>query len=257
MRVIVSAFEKYPLSGFVAAQGVGRMDSHPGTATAHRFFAGTGASYDTIVRLCTLGFDLWWKQRIVDAIPKEASHIVDQACGTGILTFKIARRFPACRVTGVELRDEYLNIAKEKARALKLRNVDFMLGKAENIRVDGPIDCITSSYLAKYAELESLIRNAKAMLRPGGVLVMHDFTYPSGPIFTRLWEFYFKILQMAGPRFFPEWKTVFDELPGFLKQTAWLTELPEVLRENGFAPVNVETLTWGASALVTATKSAS
>jgi len=228
------------------------MDSHPGTAMAHRFFAGTGHSYDTVVKLCTLGFDLWWKQRIVGAIPPAASHIVDQACGTGILTFEIARRFPSCRVTGVELRDEYLAIAREKARTLKLGNVDFFLGKAEDVRVDGPVDCITSSYLAKYAEPESLIRNAKAMLRPGGTLIMHDFAYPKGPLFSRLWEFYLKMLRIAGPRFFPEWKTVFDELPGFLKQTAWLTELPEILRDNGFASVNVETLTWGASALVTA-----
>jgi demethylmenaquinone methyltransferase/2-methoxy-6-polyprenyl-1,4-benzoquinol methylase len=232
------------------------MDTHPGTALAHRFFAGTGTSYDTVVKLFTLGFDGWWKKRIVDAIPKDASHIVDQACGTGILTFKIARRFPSCRVTGVELRDEYLNIAKEKARALKLGNVDFVLGKAEDVRIDGPVDCITSSYLAKYAELRSLTRNAKAMLRPGGVLAMHDFAYPKDPRFARLWAFYLKILQTLGPRFFPEWKTVFDELPGFLRQTTWLTELPEILRENGFSPVRAETLTWGASALVTATKSA-
>lgn len=232
------------------------MDTHSGTALAHRFFAGTGASYDTVVKLFTLGCDVWWKKRIVDAIPKNASHIVDQACGTGILTFKIARRFPSCRVTGVELRDEYLNIAKDKARALKLGNVDFVLGKAEDVRVDGSVDCITSSYLAKYAELRSLIRNAKAMLRPGGVLVMHDFAYPKDPRFLPLWAFYLKILQTSGPRFFPEWKTVFDELPGFLRQTTWLTELPEVLRESGFSPVRAEALTWGASALVTATKSA-
>ncbi|HYE34116.1 class I SAM-dependent methyltransferase [Methylocaldum sp.] len=231
------------------------MDSHPGTAIAHRFFAGTGHSYDMVVKLCTLGFDLWWKQRILGAIPPEASHIVDQACGTGILTFKIASRFPSSRVTGVELREEYLNIAREKARALRLKNVEFILGRAEDVRVDGLVDCITSSYLAKYAELGSLIRNAKAMLRPGGVLVMHDFTYPGGPIFARLWEFYFTILQAAGPAFFPEWRTVFDELPGFLKQTAWLNELPETLQENGFISANVESLTWGASAMVTATKS--
>ncbi|CAI8827769.1 class I SAM-dependent methyltransferase [Methylocaldum szegediense] len=232
------------------------MDTHPGTVLAHRFFAGTGASYDTVVKLFTLGCDVWWKKRIVDAIPKDASYIVDQACGTGILTFKIARRFPSCRVTGVELRDEYLNIAKEKARALRLKNVDFLLGKAEDVRVDGPVDCITSSYLAKYAELRSLIRNAKAMLRPGGLLVMHDFACPKDPWFARFWAFYLQILQTVGPKFFPEWKTVFDELPCFLRQTTWLTELPEVLQENGFSPVRTETLTCGASALVTATKSA-
>ena len=164
------------------------MKLHPGTAIAHRFFAGTGRSYGLIVNLFTLGFDRWWKQRILREIPPNASHIVDQACGTGILTCQIARRFPTSRVTGVELRNEYLDIAKEKVRRLNLGNVDFLLGRAEEVRVETPVDCITSSYLAKYADLDSLIGNAKTMLSPGGRLVMHDFTYPAAPVFTRLWK---------------------------------------------------------------------
>lgn len=231
------------------------MDVHPGTITAQRFFAGTGPSYDVIVNLCTLGFDVRWKKDILSRIPPDATAIVDQACGTGILTFRIARRFPDCRITGVELRDEYLDIARAKAGAMKLKNVEFALGRAEEVRVDGPIDCITSSYLAKYAELESLVRNAKAMLRPGGALVMHDFTYPSGAGFARkTWEFYFRMLQTVGPRAFPEWKTIFDELPEFLRQTVWVAELRQALEEQGFTAIRVESLTWGASAVVTATR---
>lgn len=228
------------------------MDVHPGARTAHRFFAGTGPSYDLIVNLCTLGFDLRWKENILSRIPPNATAIVDQACGTGILTFKIARRFPGCRVTGVELRDEYLNIAKAKAEAMQLKNVEFALGRAEEVRIDAPIDCIASSYLAKYAELGSLVRNAKAMLRPGGVLVVHDFTYPPGTVFARLWELYFKILQTVGSSVFPEWKTVFDELPEFLRQTAWVAELRQALEEQGFTAIQVESLTWGAAVVITA-----
>jgi demethylmenaquinone methyltransferase/2-methoxy-6-polyprenyl-1,4-benzoquinol methylase len=230
------------------------MDVHSGTRTAHRFFAGTGSSYDLIVNLCTLGFDVRWKEQILSRIPSDATAIVDQACGTGILTFKIARRFPGCRVTGVELRDEYLDIARAKAGAMKLKNVEFALGRAEEVRVGAPIDCITSSYLAKYAELGSLVRNAKAMLRPGGILVAHDFTYPFGAGFARLWELYFRMLQTVGPRVFPEWKTVFDELPEFLRQTVWVAELRQALEEQGFTAIRVESLTWGASAVVTATR---
>jgi demethylmenaquinone methyltransferase/2-methoxy-6-polyprenyl-1,4-benzoquinol methylase len=229
------------------------MDIYPGTRTAQRFFAGTGHSYDSIVNLGTLGFDFRWKQDILDRIPPDSTAIVDQACGTGILTFKIARRFPGCRITGVELRDEYLNIAKAKAEAMKLKNVEFALGRAEEVRVEPPIDCIASSYLAKYAELGSLVRNAKAMLRPGGVLVVHDFTYPPGVGFAKLWELYFRILRTVGSRAFPEWKTVFDELPEFLRQTVWVAELRQALEEQGFTAIRVESLTWGASAVVTAT----
>ena len=101
-----------------------------------RFFSGTGFSYDQVAFICTCGFDKYWKKKILDKIPAHPACIVDQACGTGILTLKIARRFPDCRVIGVELRDEYLTIAREKARTLGISNVDFILGRAEDVVLD-------------------------------------------------------------------------------------------------------------------------
>ena len=227
---------------------------HPGLEIAHRFFSGTGPSYDLVAFICTAGFDLYWKERILDKIPRLPRHILDQACGTGILTFRIAARFPSCRVTGVELRDEYLDIAKRKAKAHKAKGVDFILGRAEDVRLKGPVDCITSSYLAKYAEVGPLIRNAKAMLRSGGVTVIHDFTYPSSPIFLPVWKAYFKILQNLGSRVFPQWRTVFHELPEYLRKNRWLTESMLHLKENDFSDIRVESLTLGTSAIVTAIK---
>jgi demethylmenaquinone methyltransferase / 2-methoxy-6-polyprenyl-1,4-benzoquinol methylase len=230
------------------------MTNDSGVETANRFFEGTGKSYGLIVTLCTLGFDLWWKEKLLRAIPPNPRYMMDQACGTGILTFKIARRFPSCRVTGVEMRDEYLSFARAEARALNFNNVDFILGRAEEVVVEGPLDCIISSYLAKYAELKSLIRNAACMLRRGGVIALHDFTYPRGSLFTRLWEFYFRILQQLGSVFFPEWKIAFHELPGFLKQTRWTSELLGELEANGFTRIRAESLTRGTAAIVTAVK---
>jgi demethylmenaquinone methyltransferase/2-methoxy-6-polyprenyl-1,4-benzoquinol methylase len=230
------------------------VNLYAGVEVAHRFFAGTGPTYDLIANLCTFGFDVPWKTKIIRKIPPEPVHIIDQACGTGILTLRIAKRFPTCRVTGVELRSEYLNIAKQKAASMKLKNLEFILGRAEDIVLNKPADCITSSYLAKYAELRSLVGNAAAMLRQGGVLAMHDFTYPKGHTFSRIWESYFKILRTMGVRFFPRWKTVFNELPDFLRKSRWVPELLVLLRENGFIDVRFESLTLGTSAIVTATR---
>ena len=231
------------------------MSRFSGVQLAHRFFSGTGTTYEQIVRLCTFGFDLWWKRKILQKIPPKPRRIMDQACGTGILTFKIAQRFPRCHVTGVELREEYLDIARQKATARGLRNVEFFLGRAEDVLLDETFDAITSSYLAKYAELDVLVRNANNMLRPGGVLIMHDFIYPSGRLFPKLWHFYFKILQTLGTRRYPEWQTAFEELPDALRKTDWLAQLTAALEENAFSQIRTEKLTLATSAIVTAVRS--
>jgi len=228
------------------------MTASPREALAHRFFHGTGTTYDLMVNLGTIGFDRWWKKKIVDRIPAASRCILDQACGTGILTFKIARKFSACRTVGVELREEYITVAREKAAARSLNNVVFIVGRAEDVFLNLDFDCITSSYLAKYAEIGKLVLNAKRMLRKEGLLIVHDFTYPPGRQFARLWELYFRLLQTAGSRRYPQWRTVFYELPQLLRSTGWVSELIEALQKNAFADITLEPLTFGSSALVTA-----
>jgi demethylmenaquinone methyltransferase/2-methoxy-6-polyprenyl-1,4-benzoquinol methylase len=224
------------------------------TDLVRRFFSGTGTTYDQIVNLCTLGFDRLWKQKIIEKIPQGSLRIMDQACGTGILTIRIARRFPQSRIIGVDVTEEYLRIARMKVQAQGLGNVEFVLGRAEEVQQEGGLDCITSSYLAKYAEMETLVGNIKTMLRDGGRVIMHDFTYPSNRVFARLWGFYFKLLQTLGSWKYPHWKTVFAELPGFLKEADWTNELVNTLQEKGFSDITVESLTWGTAAIVTARK---
>jgi demethylmenaquinone methyltransferase/2-methoxy-6-polyprenyl-1,4-benzoquinol methylase len=157
-----------------------------------------------MVNLATFGIDRLWKRRIVQLIPPQSRRVADLACGTGISTLAIARRLPECLVIGVELRDEYLTIAREKVRRLGLANVELVLSRAEDYRSEVPFDCISSSYLAKYADLPQLVSNALNMLTPGGLFLMHDFTYPPSPIL-RIWRLTSRAAAARQP-LFPAWR---------------------------------------------------
>jgi demethylmenaquinone methyltransferase/2-methoxy-6-polyprenyl-1,4-benzoquinol methylase len=220
----------------------------------HRFFSGTGASYDTIVNLCTAGLDKSWKEKLMQKVPPKSTRIMDQACGTGILTMMLAHRHPHARIVGVELRDEYLSIARDKLNRSNVKNVEFILGNAEDVVIDPPFDCIVSSYLAKYVDLDLLIRNASAMLEKNGVLIMHDFIYPPNRLLAKAWGLYFKMLQTLGSRKYPEWKTVFYELPRFLEEAAWMPRLCSSLKNYQFKDIKEEFYTFGVSAVVSAVR---
>jgi demethylmenaquinone methyltransferase / 2-methoxy-6-polyprenyl-1,4-benzoquinol methylase len=226
-----------------------------GTETAKRFFAGNGATYDRIANFSSLGFDRWWKKGILKKIPEGSKQIIDQACGTGILTFKIAQRFPDCHVIGVELNNDYLDIARQKAKDLHVSNVEFILGRAEDVVLEkDAFDCITSAYLAKYAELDRVVANARGMLRTGGVLIMHELTYPTNPAYAQLWKLHFKFLQTYGAWKYPEWAVAFHELPALLKETKWVEKLKKTLEKNRFFHITAEPLAFEAAAIITAVK---
>lgn len=223
-------------------------------AIVHRFFSGTGPSYDFMVNVATFGIDRRWKGIIIDQFPENPARVLDLACGTGILTFGIARRYPHCRVVGVELRDEYLQIARRKARTLGLNNVEFVLSRAEDYSSAEAFDCVVSSYLAKYADLPVLTRNMKRMLKEGGLVLMHDFTYPPKEFLVRIWRIYFKLLQIIGTPLCPAWREIFDGLPGLIERTNWCFELRKALQENEFRDIRMQCLTLYGSALITARK---
>jgi demethylmenaquinone methyltransferase/2-methoxy-6-polyprenyl-1,4-benzoquinol methylase len=228
------------------------MDAAPQRELVERFFSGTGMSYRLTATVGTLGFDLWWKRRILAAVPADAVRIVDQASGTGILTFGLARRVPGSLVVGVELRREYAALAQEEKRRRGVANVCFVQGRAEEVAFRPPVDCIASSYLAKYADLDALAANAAGMLRPGGAMLLHDFTYPASRILAGVWEAYLGLLGAAWSRLFPAWREALDGLPALLRHTTWVADAVGALERHGFEAVRVRRLTWGAAALVTA-----
>ena len=219
-----------------------------------RFFSGTGVTYDWMVNLATFGIDRRWKHRIMGLVPPESKRILDLACGTGILTVALAERYPACHIVGVELREEYLSLGRSKIQRLGITNVELVLSRAEEYRANEQFDCVVSSYLAKYADLKSLTQTTKDMLKDGGLLLMHDFTYPPHALLVWVFHFYFFVLQRLGAPLFPAWREIFYGLPALIQETRWTSELTEALQTNGFREIRMEYLTAYGSAIVTARK---
>ncbi len=217
-----------------------------------RLFSGTGSTYDFVVNVGTFGCDRSWKRKILAKVPSDCRRILDLACGTGIITLAIARRIPESQVIGVDITPEYLDEARRKADRLGIRNVAFYRQAAETIAFDRPFDCVTASYLPKYADLSVLSQKVAEALTEGGLFIVHDFTYPSNAAVAALWEFYFKILQTVGSRLLPSWRTIFNELPGIVRNTTWLPDLLDALRQTGFEGIIVERLIVGSATIVTA-----
>jgi demethylmenaquinone methyltransferase/2-methoxy-6-polyprenyl-1,4-benzoquinol methylase len=130
----------------------------------------------------------------------------------------------------------------------------LVLGRAEDYYSEEAFDCISSSYLAKYADLKHLTQNSKTMLKEGGLLLMHDFIFPPKTTLVQIWRFYFKMLQTIGGLFFPSWREIYYGLPQLIEEVHWVPELQEWLRQEGFNHIQVEYLTLYGSAIVSAQK---
>lgn len=217
------------------------------------FFSETGSTYDEVVHRFTFGIDRLWKRKILSEIP-ECTHVLDLACGTGILTFAIKNKHPHCHITGVDISEGYLSVARAKAEQQHISDVRFIHCPAEDYESTEPFDVVTSSYLPKYAEVPLLIKNIHRMLKPGGRLILHDFTYPSAKILQLTFAFYFKCAQSVGAWLYPEWKEVLLELPEVIRKSNWISEVTTAMSDEGFNHIRVESLTLQGAAIITGEK---
>jgi demethylmenaquinone methyltransferase/2-methoxy-6-polyprenyl-1,4-benzoquinol methylase len=144
-----------------------------------------------------------------------------------------------------------LQRAEAKARRAAL-DVEFIQADAERwAPPPKAFDAVMASYLPKYVAIDRWLPLAASALRPGGLLLAHDFTYPPGRAARAGWEAWWRALRPPLARR-SGWGSVAEELPHIVRRTTWLPELVRALPRHGFAQPSVRTLTFGAAALVEA-----
>lgn len=218
---------------------------HDGHASAMRFFTPANASsYDSVVRLATFGQDAVWKQEIMIAVGSRNS-VLELACGTGILSSVLTDAGKS--VVGIDLTFEYLRASRRYFQAAIAQGTAEVLPyRSESF------DAVASSYLAKYIDVKKVVDECWRVLRPGGVAVFHDFTYPSG-IMRGLWNAHFALLRLAG-RLATSWRTVFEQLDDVIENSDWVGQTTNALHSRGFRNVDCKYYTVGTAAIVSAEK---
>lgn len=225
------------------------LKAHSAKELVPRFFEKTAHTYDKIVNLTTFGKDKYWKKEIIKKIPN-CNSILDLACGTGILTFQIAEHLPNAKILGVDITENYLEIARKKLKPYQ--KISFLCQDAEKLNLDQKFDCITSSYIPKYCKAETLIKICLNHLNAGGNIILHDFTYPKNKIVRSLWNLYFVVLHMVG-YLLPDWKDVFVDLPKLIRETRWLDDYEGAMKKYSLQ-ADKQSLTWNTSAILTGIK---
>ena len=119
--------------------------------------------------------------------------ILDVATGTGDLALAMARRMRGVQVLGVDLSENMLAEARRKATACGLdERVVLSLGDAERLEVaDASVDVVTVAFgVRNFGDLGAGLREIVRVLKPGGKVVILEFSTPRNPLFRRVYGLY-------------------------------------------------------------------
>jgi ubiquinone/menaquinone biosynthesis C-methylase UbiE len=106
-----------------------------------------------------------------------AGHVLDVGCGSGSMARLIARTLPQASVVGVDLREQYLNFAREKARTEDIKNLTFRSGDVFSLPFpDATFDFVWSKYLLQWVkDPKGALAEMKRVTKPGGFVVSCDY----------------------------------------------------------------------------------
>ncbi len=224
--------------------------------------------YDFLNHFLSAGLDKQWRRRAVDALQLTGHETVLDLC-TGTADLALAAMSGgtgAKRIVGIDFSAAMLQIGKEKIRragpprriphagpavhcgtAALARSITLVRGDATRIPLgDASVDRTTIGFGIRNVDEPALAcREIVRVLRPGGTLVILEFSLPRSATLRRFYLWYFKnILPVIG-RLISKHPSAYTYLPESVQAFPTPEEFSQQLRDAGFGTVRAVPLAFG------------
>lgn len=222
-----------------------------------QMFDNISPKYDFLNRSLSLGIDVWWRKKMMSELKGlSLNQVLDIATGTADVALATSKLKPNS-IIGVDISEGMLSVGRIKVEKRGLSSL-IKLEKAdsENLPfIDNQFDAITVAFgVRNFEHLSKGLDEMCRVLKPGGKLVILEFSRPRIFPVKQLYDFYFRY-------FCPWWgkvvskdnsayKYLYDSVSAFPEGEQFLT----IAKQSGFKQLKAQRLTFGIVSLYSATK---
>lgn len=165
-------------------------------------FNNIARKYDFLNHFLSMGIDKLWRKKAVKLLkPIQPKQLLDIATGTGDFALACLKLNPD-KVTGIDISTEMLAVGREKIAKRNLQDkIELFEGDSEDIHFDdNSFDAITVAFgVRNFENLEKGLKEMNRVVRPGGKVVVLEFSKPEKFPVKQFYNFYFfKILPFWG-----------------------------------------------------------
>ena len=223
-------------------------------------FTDVEMEYDFLLRLMTLTFDGVWRRRLLAKVEAAGgTAVLDLACGTGLVTFAVARRVGREGiVVGLDLSPAMLRVArKNKSRSSNGCTIEFVRAVGESLPFrEGLFDYVTVGLaLRNFANKTAVFRESLRVLGRSGWFLSVDFVKPMSSYVWFIYRFHiFFVLPSLGRLVSKHWQWTLIYLANSIQIATQPGELCTLLLDVGFRRTFLEKMSLGIVALIGARK---
>lgn len=159
--------------------------------------------YDLLNKVLSLGIDKSWRKKAIKQLEGDQPKVIlDVATGTADVAIALVQKLQPEKVVGLDLSNEMLAVGQKKIDKQALQNtISLQQGDSENLPFeDNTFDAITVAFgVRNFEHLERGLSEMQRVLKPGGKMVVLEFSQPRIFPFKQLFNLYFKyILPLIG-----------------------------------------------------------
>lgn len=214
--------------------------------------------YDFLNRFLSAGIDVSWRKKAIKELKElQPKCILDVATGTGDVAILAEKILRPVKITGIDISEGMLDIGRKKIEKLGLKNkVELLRGDSEQIYFDDDsFDAITVAFgVRNFQNLEAGLQEMLRVLKPGGKLVVLEFSRPKQIVFKAVYNLYMKIIAPAFGKLISKNKDAYQYLNDSVQRFPEGQQFINILDKAGYRACYFKTLTLGICSVYCASK---
>ncbi len=215
-------------------------------------FNNIAARYDLLNHVLSMGIDKVWRRKAVAYFKDNPPvHLLDVATGTADFALTALRINPG-KITGVDISEGMLEEGRKKIREKGLENkIELVYGDSEQLPfADQTFDGAMVAFgVRNFGDLDKGLKDIHRVLKPGGKLVILEFSSPKAfPVKQLYWTYFRYILPVIG-RLVSKDSAAYTYLPESVKVFPDGNLFLERLAKAGFRHTSQKQLTFGIASI--------
>lgn len=205
--------------------------------------------YDVLNRFLSGGIDIYWRKRAIaelkDVKPKL---VLDVATGTGDMALLLPKYLEPEKIIGIDISEGMLEHARQKVEKQKLKQkIELQPGDSEAIKFpNNTFDAITVAFgVRNFEHLQQGLAEMLRVLKPGGKLVVLEFSKPKKRWFKSLYNLYMNIVAPQAGKWLTKNKDAYQYLSKSVKAFPDGHQFLHILKQTGYTDTYLKTLSLG------------